>query len=162
MSTAIQHHIDRAELTQIKKFITTVKDKKIAKLLNALLVNNEVLKEVWVDENQTAWTRPTPWAYAQACKLRDKLQARVKELEDKLRIHEPFTSTEMQAAFEMVRDKSDWKKPIDIVIDDPGPKNLACMEEAIIFYTGSTATVRELPSGRLKITAPGYYNTIGG
>ena len=26
------------------------------------------LRDVWVDEHQTAWTRPTAWAYAQVCK----------------------------------------------------------------------------------------------
>lgn len=44
------------------------------------------LNEVHIDGNGTAWTRPTAWAYMQACKARDKHEARVKTLEDALRL----------------------------------------------------------------------------
>lgn len=34
----------------------------------------DISGDVYVDENQTTWTRPTAYAYAQACKARDKWQ----------------------------------------------------------------------------------------
>ncbi len=36
--------------------------------------------EVFVDENGTAWIRPTAWAYHQVCKARDAKQAAIAEL----------------------------------------------------------------------------------
>lgn len=45
------------------------------------------LNETHVDENGTAWTRPTAWAYMQVCKARDKHADRVKTLEDALQAY---------------------------------------------------------------------------
>jgi hypothetical protein len=38
------------------------------------------LNEVWVDEHGTAWTRPTAWAYAQVCRVKTQLEAKVRAL----------------------------------------------------------------------------------
>lgn len=39
------------------------------------------LNEVHTDENGTAWTRPTAWAYMQVCKARDKHAERARAIE---------------------------------------------------------------------------------
>lgn len=44
------------------------------------------LNEVFVDERETAWTRPTAWAYAQVCKALDKKVKEITELREALRI----------------------------------------------------------------------------
>lgn len=42
------------------------------------------LNETWVDENQTAWTRPTAWAYAQVCKGREADRVLLRQIREAL------------------------------------------------------------------------------
>lgn len=72
-----------------------------------------------------------------------------------------FSSEQMRQAFEQVQNPKGWKFPINKVVDNPGQKNLACLTEAIIFFTGSVPTISEVGIGRVRIRAAGYYAAIG-
>lgn len=54
-------------------------------IANRITKENVMLKaelnEQWVDEKGTVWTRPTAWAYAQACRVMHENKERVRELE---------------------------------------------------------------------------------
>ena len=43
------------------------------------------LNETWVDDKDTVWTRPTAWAYAQVCRVKDEQKARLRTMEEALR-----------------------------------------------------------------------------
>lgn len=42
------------------------------------------LNEMWVDGRGTVWTRPTAWAYAQVCRVKDEQKETITRLEDRL------------------------------------------------------------------------------
>lgn len=167
--SVIQQHIDDGELKLIEKFVkdpVRVLDRlleDIVPTVRRLLTNHEVLTETWIDEKENVWTRPTPWAYAQACKLRDRLQEQVKDLERKLMTTQKYSQDQLKMAFENVQNKEHWKNPIDCVIDNPGDENLECLREAIIHFTGSAPTFNRIliDGGKIHVTAAGYYATIG-
>src|SRR5690606_21395452 len=51
----------------------------------AAISAHRVDDDTYTDENGTVWTRPTAWAYAQACKARDKWQAKAAQKADDAR-----------------------------------------------------------------------------
>lgn len=67
--------------------------------------------------------------------------------------------------FNTVADPDNWKNPIDAVIDlDPADEEL--LKRAVVFFTGSVATIERDPFGRdngieARVVADGYYNAIG-
>lgn len=73
---------------------------------------------------------------------------------------EQFSNEQMQQAFANVRGKN-WKNPIRKTIDNPGPRNVECLIAAIVEFTGSFPTVVEMPNGKLRVVADGYYLAIG-
>ena len=138
----LQHYIEQEELKELAMFVKRVDEFKqhtgIVRTIKALMANHEVLTETFVDEKNNTWTRPTPEAYAKTCMLRDKYEARSKELEKKLMSQfTQYGQEQMYMAFENVQNKENWKNPIDATIDDPGEENLACLRAAITHFTGS-------------------------
>jgi hypothetical protein len=162
---AIQHHIEESELKELGRFLKRLEkdpsEQGIVRIIKALRTNHEVLTETWKDEKENVWTRPTPWAYAHACKQRDKYQGMLKIVEQKLMALGKFTHEQLKVAFENVQDATDWKNPIDKIIDDPGAENLVCLREAVIYFTGSVPTITKAGEGKVHVKANGYYLTIG-
>lgn len=73
-----------------------------------------------------------------------------------------YTEQQLKASFDLVCDKTNWKLPISAILPGDSPK--AALDQlafAITFYTGSVATISKTKSGKLKVTAPGYYNAVG-
>ena len=69
-----------------------------------------------------------------------------------------YTQQELDAGFELVRPEDHWKAPIDAVIPAEA-RDL--VERAVPWYSGGHATFRAMPDGRLRVTAPGYWASIG-
>ena len=69
-----------------------------------------------------------------------------------------FTQEQLQDGFRKVANPSNWKMPIDAEID---PKDRDVVARAVPFMTGGDVHFEELPSGRLRVTGPGYYNSVG-
>lgn len=75
-----------------------------------------------------------------------------------------FTDRELDAAFDLVKDRTNWKMPINkIVYLDKTTISLECILESIIFYTGGEGDVYYSPTNpkKVRIQSPGYYNCIG-
>lgn len=68
-----------------------------------------------------------------------------------------FTQEQLHAAFTLVQNKTNWKNPINATIENPGEEQVACIEEAVIHFTGSIASVNALKNGKIRVRAEGYY-----
>lgn len=72
-----------------------------------------------------------------------------------------FTKRELQEAFKLVENKTNWKLPIDAVLPAVTPvEELNKINAAIIFFSGGGAAIHQTLDG-WRITAPGYYRNIG-
>ena len=77
----------------------------------------------------------------------------------------PVTQGQLSEAFDRVADKANWKNKIDAVVD-LNDQEMAMISEAVVFFTGSVAKFAPrngaaLPKCRYRVTAAGYYATIG-
>ena len=71
----------------------------------------------------------------------------------------PYSDKQLHEAFDKVCDKSNWKNPIKGLCK---PEDQDVVTEAIIYFTGSVPEFRKVKStGMLRVTAAGYYLTIG-
>lgn len=71
--------------------------------------------------------------------------------------------TYRRAVFNLVCDKQNWKNRIDATL--PGAlvslSLLLAIQDAVVYFTGSKASYKELPNGDYRITALGYYAICG-
>lgn len=72
-----------------------------------------------------------------------------------------FTQDQLGQCFDNVSNKKNWKLPVNKVIVNPGEKNLECLTEAIIHFTGGAPNITKLKGNKVRVTAPGYYVSIG-
>lgn len=78
----------------------------------------------------------------------------------------PVTKGELTKAFNQVANKANWKLPISAMVEvssdkDEAAEQLAVLEAAVQFFTGSTPTFKTLRSGNVAVNAPGYYAVVG-
>lgn len=72
-----------------------------------------------------------------------------------------FTRRALQEAFNRVSNKENWKFPINTVLPLETPvAELNTISAAVIFFTGSVATIKRAPNG-VHVTADGYYLAVG-
>jgi len=69
-----------------------------------------------------------------------------------------YTIEQLQAAFNKITNKTNWKKALKGVIE---ASEFRVTEKAAIFYAGSPLESRKLPDGRLEVWGDGYYVHIG-
>ena len=67
-----------------------------------------------------------------------------------------FTPEQMAQALSAVVAGSDWREPINMVIADPGQRNLECLRDAITFFTCSVPVIQRVGAA-LHVQAAGYY-----
>ena len=62
--------------------------------------------------------------------------------------------------FDLVKDRENWKNPIQttIVMAD---NEIPALSDAIIYFTGSVPMMTKLDGGRWLVRADGYYVAIG-
>jgi hypothetical protein len=70
-----------------------------------------------------------------------------------------YTEDQLREAFRLVKDKENWKLPVDAVV--PGGANRDAISAAVAFYTGSSAEFVKTGKGRYRVLAAGYYACIG-
>lgn len=63
-----------------------------------------------------------------------------------------------QAWFAKISPAPSWKMPISCWIEESDFENCS---EAAVFFTGAPLTITAKSFGKVKVEAPGYYNTIG-
>lgn len=78
---------------------------------------------------------------------------------------QPVTRAELNAAFNLVVDKKNWKYPINTAVD-LDDKSLAMVREAVQFFAGCVPTFTPmlgatLPKCRYHVKAVGYYVAVG-
>jgi hypothetical protein len=76
------------------------------------------------------------------------------------------TRGELLAAFNRVANKLNWKLIIDALVELDEHREMAMIREAVIFFTGSVPTFAAIagaakPKCRYRVTAAGYYQTVG-
>lgn len=70
-----------------------------------------------------------------------------------------YTHKELSDAFKLIQNGENWKNPIDAWIH---PNSFDVCDEACVYFTGSHLTRKQfVGSNALRVTAPGYYLTIG-
>jgi hypothetical protein len=83
----------------------------------------------------------------------------IEDYADKLRMG--YSEEQLHAAFDLVKDKENWKMPIDGAVIPEDQEDV--VTAALIFFAGSPAQfepIRERP-GFLRVYAAGYYACIG-
>jgi hypothetical protein len=69
-----------------------------------------------------------------------------------------------QPLFELVEDKTNWKNPINSLLDPMDLVELGAtkddLSQAVIFYTGSVPTIKRVGS-KYRVVAAGYYAVCG-
>lgn len=73
-----------------------------------------------------------------------------------------FTRGELDEAFSKVQ-PANWKDAIDAIVELNSPRELLALGLAVPFFTGSVARIVRIDEGgnRFRVTAAGYYATIG-
>jgi hypothetical protein len=67
----------------------------------------------------------------------------------------PVTRGELRAAFDLVADPTDWKNPINAVVD-PDEQTKVMIYEAVRFFTGCTPKFTRLSANRYRVTTSGF------
>lgn len=57
-----------------------------------------------------------------------------------------YTEAELSEAFDKVADPNDWKAPIDTTVTFADMREGAAIKAAVVFYTGTEATLKLLAS----------------
>ena len=70
------------------------------------------------------------------------------------------TRGEASAAFDRVKNPSHWKNPVDAIVEATIDET-AVISQAVTFYTGSRPTIRKLGARVFRVTAAGYFATVG-
>jgi hypothetical protein len=96
----------------------------------------------------------------------DMTREQQKALSTEPKVYHGMTQTELSEAFELVKNKANWKLPIDAVLHKTGDQavdieRLVHVIAGVIFFTASTPSVTDLGIEGWKIKADGYYNTMG-
>lgn len=73
-----------------------------------------------------------------------------------------LTRRQLEAAFNRVAPKENWKFPIDTTFkaSDVTIAELNAISASIVFYTGGNAKIVR-KAGTVQVTAPGYFASVG-
>jgi hypothetical protein len=76
-----------------------------------------------------------------------------------------FKVLELHEAFDLVKDPTNWKNPIDAMIPVPRSREkrarmLDAIRRATVFFAGSVATITPDIPGRVRVEADGYYRFL--
>jgi hypothetical protein len=69
-----------------------------------------------------------------------------------------FTVGQLREAFTKVENKENWKKPISSSIP---VEECDVTSAAIEFFTGGKTSFSPRTAGKVWVSSPGYYNTVG-
>jgi hypothetical protein len=71
-----------------------------------------------------------------------------------------FTRGQLNEAFELVKDASNWKNAIDATIPASKAHMIPMIAEAIMFFAGSESSFTYKADG-FRVRASGYYASVG-
>lgn len=70
-----------------------------------------------------------------------------------------YTHDQLSDAFDSVADKGNWKLAIDAIVGSDADRRM--IADAVIYFAGSIADFEELEDGTFRVTADGYYASVG-
>lgn len=91
--------------------------------------------------------------------LGETLPADVVTMTAETPLRDGYTETQLRAAFDKVKNKRNWKNPINKVIS--ADEDQRAISAAISWFCGSPCEFETLKSGQVRVTAAGYYACIG-
>lgn len=71
-----------------------------------------------------------------------------------------YTQQELQDVFNLVKNRTHWKRRINKTLVLTGEQQ-RLVSAAISYFCGSPSEFQQLPNGKVRVTAPGYYACIG-
>ena len=69
--------------------------------------------------------------------------------------------SELGATFNRVAPLGNWKERIEAEIKWPADLDTAIISDAVVHFTGSVPVIKRLDEPWIRVTAAGYYATIG-
>lgn len=81
-------------------------------LRTALKEARRELNETWTDEQENVWRRPTAWAYAQSCRVREEQRLRAESAERRLRLMSERAGDAEAALKEARRERDEAKQTV--------------------------------------------------
>lgn len=76
-------------------------------------------------------------------------------------VYAGHTRGEIEAAFDLVRDPSNWKMAINKILPgETSEEQIRLIDAAVAFYTGGTIETVRTAEG-IRVTSEGYYVNIG-
>ena len=70
--------------------------------------------------------------------------------------------SELDAAFNLVAPRDNWKNSIDTTLPCRDPQCIASVVDAVVHFTGGVPTIHiGRPTDAIRVTAPGYYVSVG-
>ena len=69
-----------------------------------------------------------------------------------------WTRTELNRAFRDVQDATNWKNPINALIDED---LMDITDAAVVFFAGCRPTFSRESTGLVRVTAIGYFAAVG-
>lgn len=80
-------------------------------------------------------------------------------MDDRVVSSQGYTHAELNEAFRLIQNAQHWKNPIDAWIH---PSKFEICDEACCYFTGSRLRrAQSAGDSALRVTAPGYFLTIG-
>lgn len=70
-----------------------------------------------------------------------------------------YTLDQLSDAFDSVADPVNWKCAVDAIV--PATANLDLIGRAVTWFAGCIAEFETLPDGQVRVTADGYYLSVG-
>jgi hypothetical protein len=70
-----------------------------------------------------------------------------------------YTQTELDEAFDLVKDPRNWKLPINAIV--PKDTDLRAVSAAVAHFTGGGCETTQQADGTVRVTGAGYYVHIG-
>jgi hypothetical protein len=62
-----------------------------------------------------------------------------------------YTQAQLQQCFNQVKHPLYWRLPIDVIIDDPGPRNVKCLRTALLLWHSDNPKISRLSNGKLRV-----------
>lgn len=67
----------------------------------------------------------------------------------------------MKLHFDKVKNKDNWKDPIDSIVTVESSDELNAIIDAVSYFTGSVADVIKIKENTFHVLADGYYLSVG-
>lgn len=93
-------------------------------------------------------------------KMANRIRAWGQDPEEEVRVAGGHKLVDLHMAMDRVQDKDNWKMPV-VFTGRFTREQIAVTTAAIQFFAGSWSDFEPLGKGQYRVTAPGYYMSVG-